>query len=298
MDRLSTARSKPEWSEIRTILVLYFAAPLLLLAFPLSIFRFTTGADASLVLSLYFWSATVIVGWLAGALGSNIVYRLAAPLRPPLWLITLLGPILAGIILHAPISEILSLASSFQGTMPLRSSSPAMALTWDFFGRFLLNLTPGAICWTAINYAFDRILGIPRYRYPKRTHELVSPAAETPDDDVPPPLLTRLPQSERGPIVALQSEDHYVRIYTDAGEGMALLRLCDAIELAQPTTGMQVHRSSWVAHTAIQNFRRTGHTGSLYLTNGLEVRVSRSYCRDVEEWLNNHRGASLQTANQ
>ncbi len=286
--------SKPEKLEIRPILVIYVAVPLLLLAFPLSIFRFTTGTDASLVLSLYFWSATVIVGWLAGALGSTVIYWLAASVRPPLWLITLLGPLLAGIILHGPISEILSLAGSFQGAVPLRSPPPEMSLTWEFFGRFFLNLAPGAICWTATNYAFDKILDIPRFRYPAKTSARTGsiPAAPKHHNEELPPLLARLPQKERGPLLAIQSEDHYVRIYTQAGEGMTLLRLCDAIELARPTTGMQVHRSSWVAHAAIENFRRRGHTGTLFLTNGLEIRVSRSYCRDVEQWLNKNSGIS------
>lgn len=283
--------SKLDWSPIPSGLLLFVLIPLVVLALPLALFRVTTGSDVSLVLSLYFWSATVMIGWLSAALGSMFLYWICTPLRPPLWVICLFGPILAGLVFHAPIIEILSLASSFQADPGIKHAPDAISLSWEFAGKFILNLTPGTIIWMATNYAFDRILGIPRYRYAQtndRTYDADLPEPRVADGGVDvalPTLVARLPQSERGQIVAIKAEDHYVRIYTDAGDGLALLRLRDAIKMARPTTGLQVHRSSWVADRAIKNFRRTGHTGTLYLTNGLEIQVSRSFCGDVERRL-------------
>ncbi len=264
-------------------LLLYVILPLLLLALPLALFRVTTGLDSSLILSLFFWSATVMVGWLSAALGSAVLYRVCARWRPPLWAITLAGPILAALLLHRPIAEILSLAHSFQVSGAGIDRVVPLRLEWQSLDRFLLNLTPGTISWIALNYIFDRILGIPRYRYDAKS------AAEAPADrsgeraaKTTPQLLDRIAFAERGRLLAIRAEDHYVRIYTDTGEGMTLLRLSDAITLAHPVAGMQIHRSIWVADDAIKAFRRTGHTGLVLLSNGLELPVSRSYCPSFE----------------
>lgn len=284
--QMPTTRTPTDWRLISPNLLLYVFVPLVLLAVPLGLFRAITGA--SLVLSLYFWSATVMVGWLSGALCSWFLYRICAPLRPPLWAICLLGPLLAGMVLHAPIVEILSITKSSQIAGAGGHAPVAMSFTWNSAERFVLSLAPGTIVWIGINYVFDSILGIPRYQYAPKSdgaNNRVSsqaPMENHPGDAAFPPLIERLPRSERAPIVAIKAEDHYVRIYTDTGDGLTLLRMRDAISLTEPTSGMQVHRSAWVADRAIENFRRTGHTGRLLLSNGLVVQVSRSFCRAVE----------------
>lgn len=268
--------------SVQPSLLLYVILPLILLALPLALFRVTTGLDSSLILSLFFWSATVMVGWLSAALGTAILDRICARLRPPLWAITLVGPIIAALLLHRPIAEILSLAHSFQVSCAGLGESTSLRLEWDSLDRFLLNVTPGTISWVALNYVFDRILGIPRYRYDVQKPETGARAPEEPPANVMPSLFGRVAFAERGRLVAIRAEDHYVRIYTDAGEDMTLLRLSDAIQMAHPVTGMQIHRSIWVADEAIKTFRRTGHTGLVVLSNGLELPVSRSYCSAFE----------------
>ena len=44
-------------------------------------------------------------------------------------------------------------------------------------------------------------------------------------------------------------EDHYVRVFTDAGESLILLRLSDAMAEVRDVPGLQIHRSHWVAAT-------------------------------------------------
>lgn len=273
----STWEAKPVRLPVSPMFTLYVVAPLVLLALPLALFRVTVGPEASLVLSLYFWSATVMVGWLAAALGSAVIFRVFARFRPPLWVILFCGPVLSGLVLREPIVEILSLANMFHVSLPRTPPAP-MTFTWAFWGKFVQSLAPGTIIWVTVNYVFDRMLDIPRYRYPQEPAPVTSPPATA----ELPPLIERLPHAERGGLVALRAEDHYVRIYTDIGVSLTLARLRDAIEMAQPVSGMQVHRSNWVADRAVRGFRRTGHTGILYLSNGLEMPVSRSYCSRVE----------------
>lgn len=269
-------------------LMLYVVVPLLFMALPLALFRVTVGPGTSLVLALYLWGATVMVGWLAAALGSAVVHRLLAPLRPPLWVITLSGALLSALLLRQPIIEILDLAASLQSTHPPGGEPVPLAFSLSFASQFLQKLAPGTLAWMLANHVFDRLLGIPRYRYPAQTSPKAQDQASVPRPaDAPegPAADLRQPLVARPDLVALRSNDHYVRIITDTGELLTFARLGDAIALAHPITGLQVHRTCWVADRAIRGFRRTGHTGILNLSNGTETPVSRTHVRAVEQRL-------------
>jgi len=55
--------------------------------------------------------------------------------------------------------------------------------------------------------------------------------------------MQRLPWGKRGPLVTLSAEDHYVRLTTNNGTKLLLIRLLDAIKEVGNTRGMQIHRS-------------------------------------------------------
>jgi hypothetical protein len=96
-------------------------------------------------------------------------------------------------------------------------------------------------------------------------------------------LISRLPSHLRGRILCLEMEDHYVRVHTDRGSGLMLLRLSDAIAEAEAATqGRQVHRSWWVSDEAVEHFERVGRTGQIHLNGGLRAPVSQRYLRSVE----------------
>ena len=96
------------------------------------------------------------------------------------------------------------------------------------------------------------------------------------------PLVARLPLDIRGRILCLEMEDHYVRVHTDRGAALVLMRLSDAINEAQPVKGRQVHRSWWVSDEAVEEFERVGRTGMVHLRNGSRAPVSQRYLRSVE----------------
>ncbi|MBS7553648.1 LytTR family transcriptional regulator [Ancylobacter dichloromethanicus] len=95
-------------------------------------------------------------------------------------------------------------------------------------------------------------------------------------------LMVRLPAGIRGPLVCLEMQDHYVRVHTERGAALVLMRLRDAIAETAPAAGRQVHRSWWVADRAVERCARTGRAGTVRLTNGLAVPVSQRYLREVE----------------
>lgn len=77
-------------------------------------------------------------------------------------------------------------------------------------------------------------------------------------------------------VLCLQMEDHYVRVHTRVGSDLILMRLSDAVAAMGATPGLQVHRSWWVARSAIDSVARDGRNLRLNLLNGLRVPVARS----------------------
>lgn len=107
-------------------------------------------------------------------------------------------------------------------------------------------------------------------------------AAATPSA-APPQILERVPLPQRGRLLALVVEDHYVDIVTDRGKTLVLMRLADAIREAGGVEGLQIHRSHWVATSAVVKSHRTGGKFTLELSNGMRLPVSRGYLPAVRE---------------
>ena len=100
-------------------------------------------------------------------------------------------------------------------------------------------------------------------------------------------FFRRIPMALGRELHALQAEDHYVRVYTAAGEDLVLHRFSDAIVELEGLNGEQVHRSWWVAEKGIADVVRRDRKVFLVLKNGTEVPVSRTFMAVVREkgWL-------------
>jgi DNA-binding LytR/AlgR family response regulator len=99
----------------------------------------------------------------------------------------------------------------------------------------------------------------------------------------PPPILERVPLPQRGALLALVVEDHYVDIVTERGKTLVLMRLADAIREAAGVPGLQIHRSHWVATAAVVKAHRSEGKVLLELSNGLRLPVSRGYLPAAKE---------------
>jgi len=98
-----------------------------------------------------------------------------------------------------------------------------------------------------------------------------------------PPLLDRVPLDKRGTLVSISVEDHYVRIRTDRGEALILMRLSDALRETGDVAGLQVHRSHWVALSQVKAARREGDRAILTLHHGPDIPVSRANVAAIRE---------------
>ena len=103
-----------------------------------------------------------------------------------------------------------------------------------------------------------------------------SDAAETGDPTAR--FRERLPVRLRtATIFAVSSEDHYVRVFTDLGDDLILMRIADAVRELSGVAGAQVHRSWWVAREAVADEKRVNGRRFVVLKSGLDVPVSRGF---------------------
>ena len=126
-------------------------------------------------------------------------------------------------------------------------------------------------------------------------------AAVSPGENTRPPalLVPHLGVAMRNStLIALQAEDHYVRVYTAAGNDLVLLRFGDALNSVGDRPGFRLHRSWWVAEAAIQSARFRDGRGDVSLAGDITAPLSRTYVGALRKagWLGRITGSD--TINQ
>ena len=112
---------------------------------------------------------------------------------------------------------------------------------------------------------------------PGRAPDLPEPGAEAIPAAFPSALLRRLPPGIGSDIIALETEDHYLRVHAVGGSALILMRMADAVALLDQQLGAQVHRRWWVAQAAVAGVRTEGQKLSLCLINKTLVPVGRTF---------------------
>ena len=107
-------------------------------------------------------------------------------------------------------------------------------------------------------------------------------AAETAEQppatpEYPREFVSKLPVALRRDIIALEAEDHYVRVHTLHGSALVLMRLADAVAVIDPRLGLRVHRSWWVAKDGVRALERTAGKAIARLVDDTEVPISRTH---------------------
>lgn len=101
-------------------------------------------------------------------------------------------------------------------------------------------------------------------------------APETPHDPTR-VFRQRLSAKRRAAVlIAVEAEDHYLRVHTDAGEELVTARFGDALKELDAAEGFRTHRSWWVAAGAIDDVKWLRGRGEARLKCGLVVPISRS----------------------
>jgi len=197
-----------------------------------------------------YWVSLMLLGGASGNVASAIVTRFG-PNLPNLIAYTLIA-----LMVSIPITGAVLGIQAVIGT-------PQPLLYWPIVFLLVLVISAGV---TALNVMLEQ----------RRSAAPASGVGRALTDKLPVRLRT-------ADILALQSEDHYLRVHTIRGDALILMRLSDAIAATENLEGGQTHRSWWVARAAIDHVEKSGGRAVLTLSSEIEVPVSRSYYPELRE---------------
>jgi DNA-binding LytR/AlgR family response regulator len=214
-------------------------------------------SGTSLLFRLAYWLPIMLLGSLWGHVCSGLVERHVDMDRRPLLAVVALTVVISG---------------------------PLVVMVWAATGLFFdddravrLSRLPDFIGPVLVVTGTVSALNVFLARTPVQTHAAAVGGK-------PARFLDRLPFKLRGSVIrAVQSEDHYLRIHTDRGSDLILMRLSDALAELEGLEGAQTHRSWWVARDAVRGVSRGDGRATLTLEGGLEAPVSRRYARALRE---------------
>ena len=239
--------------------------------------------------------AAIPVGVLLGFLGPFGSYpAFPTATRYAFWL----GLTAAGVVAAIAADAVLPQTRLRAGVIRIGAVALASALPMTFVVAWTMSLVqPGRI------YTPQQLLGLfwgvaavqLLVVYATTISAPMSEGAEAADDPQAPPesgtaaipaafpsaILGRLPPGIGSDIIALETEDHYLRVHAAGGSALILMRMADAVALLDPQLGAQVHRRWWVAQAAVAGVRTEGQKLSLCLVNQTLVPVGRTFSAAV-----------------
>lgn len=245
-------------------------------------------------LSLGKWRPTLVaipVGLLLGFAGPFGTYpALPTTTRYAFWL----GSTVVGVVLAVAAEASLPLTRLRSGAVRIGAVAAISALPMTFVVAWTMSLVqPGrfftplqlpalyaavAAVQLLVTYAMKiTVRTTDSAGAPDRASVVAEPESEPIPAAFPPALLSRLPPGIGSDIIALETEDHYLRVHTVEGSALILMRMADAVALLDPRLGAQVHRRWWVAQAAVVDVRTEGQKLSLCLIDKSLVPVGRTF---------------------
>ena len=263
---------------------LYFAIPAVL-AFLLGWNQTLFGSGVSRLATIAFAMVLVFGLWASTIVCTNLVYALLRRLSPPLWMTATLGVVVAALLILPLARFYLLWGYEWAGVTQAADKLGTIGFNLTYFRKFFANVVPGGLCWILVNYFYRDVLYARRYGTEART--VLAPAASrlVGIDSVAsqePTFVAMLPSHQRGALIALKAEDHYLQVYTENGSGLVRWRFADALNAVASLKGLQVHRSYWVNTAFVRTLHRHGHALELEMKNGLKFPVSRAYAKNVK----------------
>lgn len=212
----------------------------------------------------FFWFTVMISGAMIGTGVTNLVQS---------WGKLSAQPWLEAIVIAAGIAAPLNLIVTAMSAIVFDTRMPSLLGLLVSFGNVFLI----ALAIVALTYALA-------WQRRSAEKELAAGLVRVDISDDAPRVITdqrfrnRLPlHLQAQPLLAVASEDHYLRVYCADGDALILLRLADALAELSDVPGAQTHRSWWVAKDAVMRVERGPSKATLHLANGIAAPVSRSF---------------------
>lgn len=205
-------------------------------------------SERSLFERVVYWQICMVGGGLAGIAIDTLIRRVLAGFWPRLLTVSAL--------MTPPVMVIVAMTNHYLARMPLTLANVAEPWFQVFTVCFAAMLVRQLV-WTR----------------PAPTQQ----AAPVADADPLAVFRQRLSARRRSAeLIAVEAEDHYLRVHTLAGDELITARFADALAELAAAPGFQTHRSWWVAADAIEDVRWLRGRGEARLKSGLKVPISRS----------------------
>jgi hypothetical protein len=276
----------PDAARTVRLVAFYLGVPLIIGAYG-ALNNWQLLENAGYLWTLAFYAGHALIPWWITCASTSAAMWALRSIKPPPYALMAIGSILGGFIVLPYTNWLTGLSGAeFKDAHLAQQIAPIFSVEfWSFIAR-------ATIVWFAINFVFDRFLGLPRYRYViPRGYDFrrTPPANENPDPGVEahplPGFVERIPADLRiDDILAVKAEQHYIRVYTPNQEYMVLYRFSDAVRDLSEIPGLQVHRSYWVSKYAIDCIRPSAKKFTLKLNTGVNVPVSTPYHGIVKEF--------------
>lgn len=213
---------------------------------------FGTETYLTLPARLVYWTFLAIVTFFSGSFAVMSVMNARIAQSRPRWILVIIGGLAAGLLVLA---ELLVVNWVVFGVHPTEAG---------YLFALGLNVIAIAAVITVASYLLE-------------THTTQK------RDDRAPRLTERLSFDQRGTLISMTVQDHYVEVTTTAGSELVLIRFSDAIAETDPVDGLQVHRSHWVNIAEVKSVQRQGGKTSLIMTNDQVIPVSRTYLSQIKD---------------
>lgn len=219
-----------------------------------------------------------LVGLGLGFLGPYRTLDVPPLLRTAYWLLAVIGSGLVGIALDATLGPRIS---GFWMRVAAVSLAMTPPVTLFIYGLNALLLDLPRRWWLLPQLAWQVLvvalllmaLRALAWRRVVETRTIVEPPLPEADRA----LRLRLSAKRRtARLIAVEAEDHYVRVHTDAGSELVSMRFSEALEALARAHGYRLHRSWWASADAIETVRWRRGTGEARLAGGIVAPVSRT----------------------
>ena len=234
--------------------------------------------------------SAVAIGLVLGVMGPfGSQTTLTPAVRYSVWMVIAL----AGFASAAAAERVLSSARPGRtNTIRIIAVAAASALPMTFFVAWAMGVVRPGRTFSPVQllalfpYVALIQLLIARVIFPDDPVTLAATVEQPPAaPEYPPEFVSKLPAALRRDILALEAEDHYVRVHTLHGSALILMRLADAVAIIDPRLGLRVHRSWWVAKDRVRELERTPGRAVARLVDDTPVPISRTYWPAVRKAL-------------
>jgi hypothetical protein len=228
-----------------------------------------------------------LAGLFMAAIGAFDSETMPAATRYAYWLLAMVGGSAVAALVEAGLWRVPALAQRpplLALAQVVAMTPPISAVVWTIHLTLLGHLMPLRLLPRLVVSVFvvDIAVVILAVLIRRATRRIVHPPQPASANAVPHAIAAKLaPRLARAELLAVQAEDHYLRVHTAEGDALVLMRFADALAALKGCDGVRVHRSWWVARRAVDEVRFSRGRGELGLRNGLKAPVSRTYAAEL-----------------